>query len=243
MNSEKILHALGEIDEMYIEEAAPAKQSIKRKVWMLPAVAACLALVVLGGALHFGTSKTIDMPEEQPPTVTYEEDIPSDIRNQFPVNAVTTHFSNIMGYDGYRICVEENMDGNYSWGYYIEQNGELTCIAKMYGYQIDGCEPESFIVDVDGDGVNELICNTVYVTGIRRVWLYRIANGRIEVGSIDQDYYWKEHGIHLYHPACIEETYEPDSDVFRIRYTAENGTVSEFTVEGFDWFVYDTFLP
>lgn len=53
MNTEKqILNVLSQVDEKYIEEAAPGKSAKKKSVWMKwGAVAACFALVV---ALGFG---------------------------------------------------------------------------------------------------------------------------------------------------------------------------------------------
>ena len=56
-------------------------------------------------------------------------------------------------------------------------------------------EPEAFsFVDMDGDGISELICNYQYGTGAERVIIYRNNNGTIECSGINEVYICKQLG-------------------------------------------------
>ena len=52
MNEKKLLEAVGEVNDSYVEEAAGYRKSRKAPLWLRwGAVAACLCIAVLGGSL------------------------------------------------------------------------------------------------------------------------------------------------------------------------------------------------
>ena len=52
MNEKKLLEAVGEVNDSYVEEAAGYRKSRKAPLWLRwGAVAACLCVAVLGGSL------------------------------------------------------------------------------------------------------------------------------------------------------------------------------------------------
>jgi len=90
-------------------------------------------------------------------------------------------FQSLMGFDDYYVQSEEVTPGYCQWRYYAQVDGEDRCIAQAGCYLPN--RPETFSIDLDGDGVQELICNVEYGTGARRVAVYRNKNGRIEEGK------------------------------------------------------------
>lgn len=94
-------------------------------------------------------------------------------------------FSGIMGYSGF--CEIHPRAGS-SWSeryYYAMDTGEdesPVCIAESYGY-----EQNDYSVDLDGDGVTELICNCSYASaGTEDVFVYREEDGCIWKSSVDK---------------------------------------------------------
>lgn len=79
-----------------------------------------------------------------------------------------TPFAGILGYDGY--LLRKPGAGGFSICHYIaEKDGRELCIAESWGW-----ERSDHAVDLDGDGVQELICNVTYgADGANRVMLYR----------------------------------------------------------------------
>lgn len=89
---------------------------------------------------------------------------------------VQTTFTGILGQNGF-IRQESGADG-FSTNYYIAQtDGRETCIAESWGWERDDTA-----VDLDGDGVKELVCNVTYgADGAQRVVVYRLAaDGSVE---------------------------------------------------------------
>lgn len=86
-------------------------------------------------------------------------------------------FTNILGYDGY-IRREPGASG-FSISHYIaRKDGREFCVAESWGW-----ERSDHAVDLDGDGVNELVCNVTYgADGANRTLIYRLAAD----GSVEQ---------------------------------------------------------
>lgn len=88
-------------------------------------------------------------------------------------------FSGILGYDGFYVY-----EGDFFiYGdYYVIENEELQKIAQAFGF---GITPENcYIQDINGDGVNELICNCCYGSGgPETVVIYYNDGTRILCGS------------------------------------------------------------
>ena len=87
-------------------------------------------------------------------------------------------FSNILGYDGFYVY-----EGSFFiYGdYYTIENEILQKIAQAYGFVIT---PEDcYVRDINGDGVNELICNCCYGSGPSTVEIYYNDGTQILCGS------------------------------------------------------------
>ena len=87
-----------------------------------------------------------------------------------------TAFDDILGQPGY--IRQESFASGFLFNHYIAQvGGQETCIAESWGWDRDDTA-----VDLDGDGVKELVCNVTYgADGVQRVIVYRLAaDGSVE---------------------------------------------------------------
>lgn len=89
---------------------------------------------------------------------------------------VQTAFTGILGHDGF-IRRESGANGFFTNHYIAQIGGRETCIAESWGWDRDDTA-----VDLDGDGVKELVCNVTYgADGVQRVIVYRpAADGSVE---------------------------------------------------------------
>ena len=125
--------------------------------------------------------------------------------------------------------------------YYAEVDGEEKCIAQVFGYAVPG--PEVYSRDLDGDGVSELICNCIYGTGARRVYIYRNNAGVIEIGRLNYDL-WDSTmfpGITNMGSSYIEENYIAETNTFEIMYPTEEGS-ERVVIEDMDMFEFEEFV-
>lgn len=150
-------------------------------------------------------------------------------------------FTNIMGFDGYCVRIEESSPNDYVWHYYAEIEGETQCIAEAFGHPMQGWWPEAYSVDLDDDGMPELICNCSYGDGVERVMVYRNNNGIIEKGFLVQKYLERDFNIDITVAAyAIIEKYDPVENVFCVTNYANDGSERTATVKGME---YLEFLP
>ncbi|MBR6626444.1 MAG: hypothetical protein IKL04_00490 [Lachnospiraceae bacterium] len=152
-------------------------------------------------------------------------------------------FTDVLGYSDYHVTVDQNMPGFIIQKYYIETDGVEKCIAQIFGYAVPG--PEVYSRDLDGDGINELICNCIYGTGARRVYIYRNNDGVIEIGRLSYDL-WDSTmfpGITNMGASYIEENYIAETNTFEIAYPTETAYESiileDMTMFEFEEFVED----
>jgi len=90
--------------------------------------------------------------------------------------AVQTAFDDILGQSGF--IRQEFYASGFLINHYIAQvDGQETCFAESWGWGRDDTA-----VDLDGDGVKELVCNATYgADGVQRVFVYRLAaDGSVE---------------------------------------------------------------
>lgn len=135
-------------------------------------------------------------------------------------------FESVLGFKDYYVKVDEVSPGFVIQDYYAKINGVDTKIAEVYGYVVP--EPEVYSKDMDGDGVEELICNCMAGTGAARVHVYRNKEGKIQRGSLVYDS-WDETvfpGIIDQSSSAIAETYSPENDCFEVTYYTAEGTAS-----------------
>ena len=99
MKEKRILNALEQVDEKYIEEAAPAKQKSKKSVWVRwVAAAACLCLIV-GGLF------AITRPNETPPITS--GDLPQISIPKYEIDG--------MGFEGLMYYSAEELENGNPW--------------------------------------------------------------------------------------------------------------------------------
>lgn len=94
-------------------------------------------------------------------------------------------FQDLLGYDGYFITRKDSVPMETT--YYAVEGDETFIIANSYGY-----EKEDYFIDIDGDGIRELICNVSSGTGGQDVLIYRRFEDGVRVtyaGSLlDKEY-------------------------------------------------------
>jgi len=149
-------------------------------------------------------------------------------------------FADVLGYSDYHVTVDQNMPGFMIQKYYTEADGAEKCIAQVFGYAVPG--PEVYSRDLDEDGISELICNCIYGTGARRVYIYRNKNGVIEIGRLSYDL-WDSTmfpGITNMGSSYIEENYIAETNTFEIVYPTETG-FETIVIEGTNRFEFEEF--
>lgn len=140
----------------------------------------------------------------------------------------------ILGFSNYYVVAEEPFKDFVNWKYFVEVDGVEICLAEVFGYT--NPKTEVYQKDLDGDGASELICSSMYGTGVQRIYIFRNHNGVIEVGYLCYDL-WNEAmfpGIIDRGSVYVQEVYHPENGTFEIIYTVEDGTRSVF-LENLEW--------
>ncbi len=98
----------------------------------------------------------------------------------FPRPVELRSFENIMGWNGFLLS-NHTMTGTTTHTYYIVEDHDIVQIADSFGFQRD-----DHFVDLDGDGVRELICNVAYnIGGTGDVMIYRRSGDAVEVAGVN----------------------------------------------------------
>ena len=84
-------------------------------------------------------------------------------------NIVRGEFTNIMGYDGYTIRDKSAVYPHQTYYYAVEGEEEFL-IAQSWNFED---KEDDYIVDIDGDGMNELVCNCTWGDGGQNVIVYK----------------------------------------------------------------------
>lgn len=157
-----------------------------------------------------------------------------DDRDDFADGAV-----NVLGFDTCRVITVRPFPHHRYWHYFVEVNGEEICIAEPYGFS-----PDAWIVDLDGDGVTELVCNCMSGGDcVQSIHVFRNNGGVIEEGYLSKDYFINDLGMNLeYGPRSFVEEYDPDKQVFVLT-NYENKLDDPVKVEftGLEHFVFEPF--
>lgn len=164
--------------------------------------------------LHRGTvEKVIDVYEKK-----------QDYNSPEEFTAET--FENLLGHNGF--CIYEDFEGfgcltNY---YAIEEDCTLLPLAASWTLPDGRAEgPSDYMVDLDGDGDRELICNVMYLAdGACRTLIYRYDNGLVWQGFGDE---LREEGLDedmAVMVNCIGSEYLPEEKAIRIWYPAKDGS-------------------
>ena len=127
-------------------------------------------------------------------------------------------FTDILGYDGYLVTASWPLSAYWSTRTYYaadRDTGDLTPIAESFGWG----EARDYPVDLDGDGMEELVCNVQYGgDGAVQVCVYQRRADGVYLGYLDTEdlpghFDW---GIN-----SVWEEYDPAENVFRIHYAVE----------------------
>ena len=141
------------------------------------------------------------------------EDFFSSIWERTAEKYTVGEFNDIMGYSGFYIYDETDFMP-YEFFYAIE-DGQSFCIAESWGC----LEDDNYVVDINRDGENELICNVIYGDGAQSTVVYYKNNGEILSGfaddMLDHEYVYKGVG-------SIASLYLPDENVVEIFYWEED---------------------
>ena len=138
----------------------------------------------------------------------------------------------LLGYENVRFIGERYSTGNAVIYFYTEDNKE---IAQQFGPNL--YDPWFYNVDLDGDGVDEMICPCVYTAdGCPCVLIYRNNNGVIEVGYPDESRFEKLAGAKLY-PANSCSKYDFETDRIVLYY--KNEELAELTIDDYAFMEYE----
>ena len=129
----------------------------------------------------------------------------SEAEQTFATKSVELGF--ILGYENCYAEVENTGPGHYSWRIYNSEGQQIAC---QFGFSCED-NPDIVIVDVDGDGNNDLISNCCYgADGIERLYVFINKDDTIEVGVFNIEKYEEEQGIAV------------DSNDYKIYYSEES---------------------
>lgn len=157
--------------------------------------------------------------------------------SQQPGNLTAETFQDVLGHNGFRIFNRRPL-GTVSYYYetdYYAMEEEPILLACCWG-SMDG---DTYQVDVDGDGIDELICNVQWMAdGVQEVLIYHYDGEKIwqgygsdlldedyvsmgGVGSVMTKYLPLENKIHIQYrqeelPGYAEKDYEIDLDKIKL---------------------------
>ena len=149
-------------------------------------------------------------------------------------------FTDILGTDGYTLDYVQGPAGDYR-SYY---GADGTPLALSFGW-----DRADTAVDLDGDGVRELVCGVTYMAdGVPAVLVYRLVDGEIrqaEASALPDDIY--QNGLPADGPAWT--TYDPETNTITtsLQFPGEEerrNWTAALTLEDLDFYPYQyQYLP
>lgn len=146
---------------------------------------------------------------------------------QKPEDVSLTPFDGPLGRNGFRLDLYSN---NFGWRqsrYYAIRDtadgGGAVQIADSFGATPTDSD---FSVDLDGDGVQELVCNNTYeADGVRQVRIFRsTAKGTVEAAEVGEDYLADALGMEVRDfSSPVSSVYDPDTGKLTFQYTVGSG--------------------
>lgn len=146
---------------------------------------------------------------------------------QKPEDVSLTPFNGSLGRNGFRLDLYFN---NFGWRqsrYYAVRDtadgGGAVQIADSFGA---ASADSDFSVDLDGDGIQELVCNNTYeADGVQRVRIFRsAAKGTVEAAEVGEDYLAQALGMEVRDfSSPVSSVYDPDTGKLTFQYTVGSG--------------------
>ncbi len=135
-------------------------------------------------------------------------------------------FDTVLGFEDYHVTMEQVTPWTIVWHFWVEIDGEERCVAEAFG---DEYSFGAYSVDLDGDGVPELITNNEFGDGASKVYVYKNAGGEIMEGTVSRKYYEDELGFDMMVGAAnvAEEHYDAETNEFVV---TNHGMEKEKTV-------------
>ena len=186
---------------------------------------------------HYAVNEGHDLVLYQRGITEYEDGKPVTRYEAVPQEAGGS-FEDLFGLSGYYVDTSAGLFITRTY-YVPAENGGGHSIAQSFGYAID-----DYIVDLDRDGVTELVSNCRYgADGHESVYVYRRNGNLIERGYLNLEHKqldmvianWKDRGIN-----SISERYNPDRGMFEVRYDTGNEWRTA-TVQHPDHFTFETY--
>ncbi len=134
------------------------------------------------------------------------------------ISAEVYEIDDLFGFPAF--CFELSYPLGSDRTYYIYANGGILKAGEGFGFEsaADG----DYRDDLDGDGVEELLCNCTYMAdGVDRLYVFRFRDGRVEEGELDkyEDIAPEEE---LEGAGQISQRYDPDLRAIVFTYYAED---------------------
>ena len=171
--------------------------------------------------------KTLDVLLEQGGTSSVVCTLRQGQEYQKPEDVSLTPFDGTLGQNGFRLDLYSN---NFGWRqslYYAVRDtadgGGATQIADSFGV---ASADSDFSVDLDGDGVQELVCNNTYdADGVRRVQIFRSdVKGTVETAEVGEDYLAQALDMEVRDfSSPVSSVYDPDTGRLTFQYTVGSG--------------------
>lgn len=130
-------------------------------------------------------------------------------------------------------CIKAAVAGNHTgWAFY---NGDNKQIAYQFGYECQD-KPEYYLKDLDGDGIEEMICNCVYgADGAERVFIFKNNNGVAMIGKCKSEIVAASIDAEIHGANKYSEYYDKDSGTLIFRISVDNKSremnIEDFTFE------------
>lgn len=173
------------------------------------------------------TGGTLDVLLEQGGTSSVVCTLRQGQEYQKPEDVSLTPFDDPLGQNGFRLDLYSN---NFGWRqsrYYAIRDaadgGGAVQIADSFGA---ASADSDFSVDLDGDGVRELVCNNIYeADGVRQVRIFRsTVRGTVEMAEVGEDYLAHMLGMEVRDfSSPVSSVYDPDTGKLMFQYTVGSG--------------------
>lgn len=124
----------------------------------------------------------------------------------------------------------------------FHSNEEQTEFACWFGFSK---EPVIYVLDIDGDGDNEMICDCVYgADNVSEVRIYRNNNGAIEVGTVSEDYVCDVFDVEpddICPPGILHQTFDPETN--SVKMVLDIAGEASVDISNSDAFEYIEYIP